>query len=87
MIEIERLSERIATLEAERALYREQHESVSNALAHLQEEHALRQKENQGWVTTYLQLLSEIRDLKAELSRLGPESEYNSRDFSGSRPN
>ena len=87
MTEVEKLSERIITLETQLALYREQHESVSNALARLQEEHDLRQKENQGWVTTYLQLLSEIEALKVELSRLGPGSEYDSRKFSVSYSN
>jgi hypothetical protein len=87
MTEIEKLSERITTLETQLALYREQHESVSNALARLQEEHDLRQKENQGWVTTYLQLLSEIDALKVELSRIEPEGGYDLQNFSVLRSN
>lgn len=87
MTEIEKLHERIITLETQLALYREQHETVGNELARLQEEHDLRQKENRGWVTTYLQLLSDIDALKAEMSRLEPEPESDSRDVSFLRKN
>jgi chromosome segregation ATPase len=82
MTEIERLQERITTLEAQVALYRDQHESVSDELVRLREANDRRQNENRGWLTIYLQLLSEIEHLKADVSRLKSETEADSRDLS-----
>jgi predicted nuclease with TOPRIM domain len=82
MTETEKLHERITALEAQIVLYRERHESVSNDLARLQEAHDLRQGENRGWLQIYLQLLSDLEALKADVSRLEPQTESDSRDVS-----
>lgn len=80
--EIDKLHERITTLEAQIAFYRERHESVSSELRRLRKANDQHQDENRDWLRTYLQLLSDIDALKVELSRLEPQTESDSHDVS-----
>jgi hypothetical protein len=87
MTEIERLHERIANLEAQIALDRDRHKSVSAELAHLRDANDRRQNENRSWLAIYIQLLSDIERLKADVSHLKPEAGLDSPDFSAQLKN